>query len=228
MIKSIARATLARLPFQFRLTGCRYPTGAGPFKLYAGNLVRGSVQDEAGFFGLSHAPRHRRDIYCDLSYCQVDVPEGTVSHFQSEDVFEHICPELIPRLLREVHRVLSPGGHLRLSMPDYRSPFLLERSTRDEAGALLFDPGGGGAFTHGRPTQGAHLWFPVYEEIRAFFDASPFTDVQFLHYYDEEGQAVIQPLDHGNMPVRRTPDFDERFRATEGLIQSMVIDAYKR
>jgi SAM-dependent methyltransferase len=132
----------------------------------------------------------------------------------------------LPRIFSEIHRVLAPGGHFRLSLPDYRSPILLARSQLDEKGALVHDAGGGGAFRFGRPTEGAHLWFPHYEDVAEIFADSPFTAFHFRQHYDESGSAVTTTLEHSLMPVLRSPELDGRLQGT-GELLSMVIDAYK-
>ncbi|MFN0084181.1 MAG: class I SAM-dependent methyltransferase [Blastocatellia bacterium] len=45
-------------------------------------------------------------------------PENCVSAIFAEHIIEHVTKEAAERLLRECHRILEPGGVLRLSTPD--------------------------------------------------------------------------------------------------------------
>jgi len=146
--------------------------------------------------------------------------------FQSEDVFEHIEYGKIAAIFEEVFRVLRPDGLFRLSIPDYRHPLLRERSIKNDDGDVLFDPGGGGRFQNGQVVDGGHVWFPIYETVKALFDASRFRDVKFLHYKDESGQSVLKPIDYALGHIQRTPDNDERV-ASPRIAMSIVVDARK-
>lgn len=73
-------------------------------------------------------PRGRRDLVWDLRR-GLPFPDGAVSCIASEHLFEHLALDAGVRLLRECHRVLSPGGVLRIGVPD------LERYVAAYAGA---------------------------------------------------------------------------------------------
>lgn len=77
--------------------------GAGPLRLPGWlntDLVGGEVQLDVG----------RRLPLADSSFAYVF----------GEHVIEHLTPRAAERLLRELHRVLRPGGVLRLTTPDLR------------------------------------------------------------------------------------------------------------
>lgn len=57
------------------------------------------------------------DVYLNLKR-RLPVPDGTFAFVFGEHVIEHLSEEAGQRLLREVHRVLRPGGVLRLTTPD--------------------------------------------------------------------------------------------------------------
>jgi SAM-dependent methyltransferase len=193
-------------------------------KLYAGNLAP-TLPQFPSHFGLALNPTSRKDVAHDMRN-KLPVPDNSITAFQSEDVFEHIEYRQIGAIFDEVFRVLRPDGLFRLSVPDYRCPLLRERSVKDSNGNILFDPGGGGGFENGKVVDGGHAWFPVYETVKALFDASQFENVQFLHYTNENGQSILNPIDYALGHIQRTPDNDERV-ASPRIAMSIVVDARK-
>jgi predicted SAM-dependent methyltransferase len=158
------------------------------------------------------------------------IPDGIITAYQAEDVFEHVPYEDLPSVFDEIFRTLKPGGLFRLSVPDYRSDVYFNRSVKDETGALLFDPGGGGSYENGQVVDGGHVWFPVYETVKALFDRSKFSSggsVNFLHYTDANGSFILNKIDYSKGAVSRTPDFDERVMSPRRPL-SIVVDAIKR
>lgn len=202
------------------------PSGA-PLYLYAGNVLSGTQQDADGYYGLALEPGHPRDLPHDISK-PVPLPNDCCARFQSEDVFEHVDYAQLPKVFAEIYRLLEPGGLFRLSLPDYRCDLLLKRALYDAEGKLVFDPNGGGHYSLGGVGGGGHVWFPTYETVKALFDQSSFAakDVQFLHYYGEDGTGVVNPIDYSLGSVRRTPDFDDRVQSPRRPM-SIVVDAYK-
>jgi hypothetical protein len=193
-------------------------------KLYAGNLSP-TLPQFSTHFGLALHPSSSKDIQHDMRNALL-VPDNFISVFQSEDVFEHIEYGQIGAIFDEVFRVLRPDGLFRLSVPDYRCPSLRDRSIKDNNGNILFDPGGGGRFENEQVVDGGHVWFPVYESVKALFDASRFRDVRFLHFMDESGHSILNPIDYALGHVQRTPDNDERV-ASPRMAMSIVVDARK-
>jgi len=175
--------------------------------LYAGDLPEDTHYD--GYVGLSLSQANRRNIRHDVT-ANLPLPDGCVDLYQSEDVFEHIEPALLPAVVDEIYRVLKPGGIFRLSVPDYRCDLLQTRTLKNERGELIFDPGGGGSYENGKVVGGGHVWFPKYESVKAVIDATRFTDVTFYHYYDPDGRPVTRPIDYSFGYVMRTPDHDSR------------------
>src|SRR5216684_7802435 len=106
-------------------------------KLYAGKLRRGLPQFDT-HFGITPFYASTRNINHDVAE-PFPIPDGSVDVFQSEDVFEHIELEKIVPIFNEIHRVLSPGGLFRLSLPDYHFDQNIQRCQKDPAGQIVFD-----------------------------------------------------------------------------------------
>lgn len=103
-----ARAVLARFepPYQLHL-GC------------------GSVRFE-GWVNVDSRALPSVDLVWDLRR-PLPLPSGSCALVHSEHVLEHFDVRAGGRLLRECHRVLAPGGTLRVSMPSLG--FVLTRAT---------------------------------------------------------------------------------------------------
>lgn len=66
--------------------------------------------------------RHQQGLFRKVSYLNVTkrfpYPDGTFDYVFSSHMLEHLCPDEATGCLREIHRVLKPGGVLRLAVPD--------------------------------------------------------------------------------------------------------------
>jgi predicted SAM-dependent methyltransferase len=189
--------------------------------LYAGDIP--SRAEYQGLIGLSITRADDRHLRHDITR-PMPLPDDTVDSFQAEDVFEHIDYEELPAVIDEIFRVLRPGATLRLSVPDYRCDVLLARSTKDAAGRVVFDPGGGG--TRERP---GHVWFPEIAQVSALLGRTKFATagtIDFLHHYNVDGSFVLEPIDHAKGTVLRTPDFDTRVQNPRRPL-SLVVDLTK-
>lgn len=195
--------------------------------LYAGDLSLHAIS--GSFIGLSLFKNDRNHLRHDIT-CRMPLPGSCVDIYQAEDVFEHIQYEKLKFVVDEIYRVLKPGGLFRLSIPDYRCDFLIDRSVKDGNGKIVFDPGGGGRFVEGRVIEGGHVWFPTIEQVRLLLDQSAFArcgKIIYLHYYTEYGISVINQIDYSICYVDRTPDHDERVKNPYRPL-SIVVDLYKR
>lgn len=193
-----------------------------PLRLYAGSLPAGRPE-YAGLVGLAIKREDARHLRHDIT-APLPLPDGCVDTFQAEDVFEHIPYARLPAVVDEVYRVLRPGGLFRLSVPDYGCDVLRDRSEKDAAGRIVFDPRGGG--TRENPS---HLWFPRVDTVRALLEASRFGEggaIEFLHYYEMDGRPVTRPIDYAKGYVQRTPDHDDRVRDPYRPM-SLVVDLVK-
>lgn len=196
-------------------------------KLYAGDLFPDAPQWST-HIGLTINRPNARNLAHDLTRPMPIVDEA-ISVYQAEDVFEHIVYDAIAPIFEDIYRVLKSGGLFRLSVPDYRCDILRDRSVVNAAGDIVFDPGGGGRFENGAVVGGGHVWFPLYETVKALFDRSSFGTrgiVRFLHYIDADGTSKMNPIDYALGFVKRTPDHDARV-ADPRRVMSIVVDAWK-
>jgi SAM-dependent methyltransferase len=191
--------------------------------LYAGDLPTDIHYEK--YVGLSLSQSDRRHIRHDVTE-RLPLPDACVDVYQSEDVFEHIEPKRLTSVIKEIYRVLKPGGIFRLSMPDYGCDILQARTLKNNSGELVFDPGGGGSYKNGKVVGGGHVWFPRYESVKAIIDATQFADVTFYHYYNLSGHPVTRPIDYSIGYVMRTPDHDSRV-SDPYRPMSIVVDCRK-
>jgi predicted SAM-dependent methyltransferase len=126
----------------------------------------------------------------------IPLPDGSVARIHSEDFLEHIAVQDMRALLAECHRLLEPGGRMRIGVPDYRNP-------KDRRWLGL-----------GRdPSDPKHVTLTHYALVKEVVAASPFTRATFYHYWDGDS-FVRKPIDYSLGMIQRTPDHDPRCRRT--------------
>src|SRR3989304_5843892 len=160
--------------------------------LYAGDIVDHQITYHKSDIGISLIKNDKNHIRHDITN-PMPLPDNCVDKYQSEDVFEHIEYKKLLDVINEIYRVLKPGGLLRISIPDYRSDIYYSRSLKDENGAIIFDPGGGGNFENGKVVNGGHVWFPTIEKITFLLENTKFYThgkIECLHYYDVNGNSI--------------------------------------
>jgi SAM-dependent methyltransferase len=205
--------------------------------LYFGSLSPTEKQyGVANFIGLALQPRHEREIAHNI---QDPLPfaANSIRKIQAEDVLEHLPKEVIPEILDEIYRVLSPSGVFRLSVPDYRSPLLKKRSVYNYRGEVIADVRMGGNvqydaasgnclpvyLTNGR----AHLWFPTYESVVDLVMRSTLrfsNEINFYHYFTDDETFVLKQFPENQMWVKRAPPNDNR---ADGKPISIIVDFVK-
>ncbi len=204
-------------------------------KFCFGSIRPTSVQRRAGFLGLALKPTHDGEIFHDI--CQpLPAPPESVRAIQAEDVLEHIPIELVPQIFDNVYDVLVAGGQFRLSVPDYRSPVLKERSAYDADGNVLADlrmggnirfDGRSGIDVAFKPGGDAHLWFPTYELMMELVLQSKLrrcSEIRWVHFWRNPKDWVVSEFEGGDMPVMRCPPRDPR---ANGKPISIIIDFIK-
>lgn len=163
--------------------------------------------------------------------------DNSVKGFQSQDVFEHIPYECIATIFNDIYRCLSFGGIFRLSLPDYHSSLLRNRSVYDSNGKILCDLAMGGRVSSDMVgpikvswagSEGdAHLWFPTYAKLARLILSSNLrkcTTIMVHHAWFDAHDYVCEAFDQSIMPVMRTPPGDMR---SAGKPISLVVDFIK-
>lgn len=199
-----------------------------PIRLYAGSLSPKAKED--GWTGLAYYRSDQWHIKHDLTKF-MPIDNEVVDCFQAEDVIEHIEPaDLLDVTFPEIYRVMKSGGFIRISVPDYRCDYLINRCWKNDQGEPYYDPQGGGKWDakRKRVTPGGHVWLPTYERLRSLIELSPLRNCQanWLHYYDTNGQPVMHDIDYSKGYVMRTPDHDNRVKNPRRPL-SIVVDLYK-
>lgn len=197
---------------------------SGPVKLYAGDICDDIHLNDPYLYGLSINKTDKKHIFHDITE-PYPLPDDCVDSYQAEDVLEHIeYHEMIP-VLNEIHRILKPGALFRISVPDYRAPYLRRIAMSDESGNILYDPDGGCGYDENGVQKGGHMWFPTYDIMKSLLTQSRFNAVNFCCYYDEHGKPVIKNIDYSKGYVQRTPENYDGVNTSE--LFTMVIDCYK-
>ena len=133
------------------------------------------------------------------------IPDNSVDRVHSEDCFEHIEISKYPSILKEIYRILKPGGLFRLAVPDYMNPkdrFCIEKG---------YDP-----------RNDLHITITTYELLKPILEASQFK-VEFLHYWKDESQFVMNDVDYSKGYVKRTPDNDSRNTQDDPLLVTSIV-----
>jgi SAM-dependent methyltransferase len=204
--------------------------------IYFGSLLPSEEQYKSDLFrGLALSNPHDKDIVHDIRN-PLPFQNESIRGFQSQDVFEHVERELVPKIFDEIFRCLVRGGLFRLSLPDYNSPLLRSRSAYDSEGNILGDLALGATLT-GIMNGGidvkfaedgdAHLWFPTYDQILHLILHSELRkslSISVHHAWLNRTQFIINYFDQSVMPVQRVPPLDMR---AGGKPISIVIDFVK-
>ncbi|MGB3560397.1 MAG: glycosyltransferase family 92 protein [Geitlerinemataceae cyanobacterium] len=199
-----------------------------PVRLYTGNLTHHAQQD--GWIGISKVKSDESHILHNWRKL-LPIPDRSVDAFLCEEFLKFIPPhQLLSVVFPELYRTLKAGGYIRMALSDYRCDVYLNRSLKDEKGYPYCDPEGGGKWDaeQQKITQGGLAWFPTYETLKALIELSPLRSCRadWLHYYDANGEPVMNEIDYSKGFIKRTPDNDNRVKNPRRPM-SIVVDLYK-
>ena len=132
--------------------------------------------------------------------------------FLAEHVWKHLFPEQAQAAAVNCYRLLVPGGHLRIAVPDGLHP--------DPKYIDHVKPGGTGA---GRED---HQVLYTYRTLVELLEAAGF-EVRLLEWFDEEGQFHLREWHPNDGFVYRSTRYDERNAHDPTAYTSIIADAVK-
>ncbi len=133
------------------------------------------------------------------------VPDGSFSGIFSEHVQEHFSLEDGIALIRECHRVLAPGGYLRLIMPDGRK---VMRAYFDDPECLM---------DH-RPAPSGHAMETVNDYFRQRYEHQCLYDFSLARYaLEKSGFANVVQASFGEGQCPKEMILDDSKYAWESL-----------
>ncbi len=187
-------------------------------KFYAGDICDEIHMADKDLYGLSISKTDNRHIYCDITN-PYPLPDNCICGYQSEHVFEHIPYSQMVSVLNEIYRILKPGAVLRMSMPDYNAQLHKKKAMYSKDGILLFDADGGGTYGENGVSNGGHVWFPTFENVKVLLSASAFDRYEFFKYCTEEGNIVNTAINYQNGYTLRS--------SNDKYGNEILVDCYK-
>lgn len=191
-------------------------------KLYAGTIYDEIHYNDEELYGLSIDKSDAKHIFHDITK-KYPLPDNCISHYQAEDVLEHIEFDKLVPTINEIYRILKPGALFRICLPDYYSPYLSEITLKDENGNCIFDPTGGGLFGEQGVSEGGHVWFPNYKNVQGVLQKTKFVNYDFVCYHTEDGRLIKKEIDFEKGYILRIPKDSQ----SKSEIYSIVVDCIK-
>ena len=139
--------------------------------------------------------------------------EDSIDALVAEHVWEHLTEEQGITAAKNCYRYLTSGGYLRAAVPDGLHP---SKEYTDSV-----KPGGTG------PGAGDHKILYNYRTFEQVFRAAGF-EVQFLEWFDENGEFHFNEWDPDAGMIKRSRRFDPRNRGDNLNYTSIILDAHKR
>jgi predicted SAM-dependent methyltransferase len=147
---------------------------------------------------------------------------NSVEAMLAEHVWEHLTEEEGRAAARTCFTYLSPGGYLRIAVPDGLHPDpayveLVKAGARpdEDAGASVVAPG---STSHDDGNAANHKALYTYRTLRSVFESAGFRVVLY-EYFDEAGTFHCQDWDRKAGTIWRSKRFDPRNR--EGKLLSV-------
>ena len=85
-----------------------------PLKL---NLGCG-LDKRPGYINIDVREEVKPDLVWDLHYVPLPFPDNSVEEVIAKDVIEHVSWRRVEALLKDIYRILKPGGRLYVQVPD--------------------------------------------------------------------------------------------------------------
>jgi SAM-dependent methyltransferase len=102
--------------------------------MYRFSKAREVVRTEGDYVAIL---KNHKFVHHDLQY-GLPFFDNSVDFLYSSHVLEHLYPNVAELLLREAHRVLRPGGTIRVCVPDLEYAFALCRAGRKQQALAYF------------------------------------------------------------------------------------------
>ncbi|SHI16988.1 Predicted SAM-depedendent methyltransferase [Butyrivibrio fibrisolvens DSM 3071] len=189
--------------------------------LYAGDINDDVHLNNDNLFGLSITQNDDKHIAHDVTK-PYPLPNACIASYESECVFELIGEENVLPALNEIYRILRPGGKLRLSVPDYYSPFLKNRAMTDKNGKILYDAGETYAIKYGKTGLiGGSIWYTNYDVLKEKIEKTKFKYVDWLCYHSMDGILHKKEIDLSKGYLHRVNNESSKD------VYCIVVDLYK-
>lgn len=206
---------------------CKYPLPnfnnldfSKGIKFYAGNICDDIHKRDENLIGLSINKTDDKHILHDIRN-PYPIPDCSIDRYEAEEVFEYIDERDLVQTINEIYRILKKGAVLRVSMPDYYSPYIKRRSMVDQNGNIIFDAGGGGRYDESGKICGGQIFFATYDNFRDILAQTRFKKIDWLCYYTKEEVLHKKYIDMRNGYLNRT--------VNDNSIEDfcLVVDCYK-
>ncbi|HEX8409843.1 MAG TPA: methyltransferase domain-containing protein [Thermoanaerobaculia bacterium] len=156
----------------------------------------------SGWLNTSWFPVDRGCVFMDATRA-FPFPDDSFDHVMSEHMIEHVAHSGAATMIAECHRVLRPGGRLRLTTPDLGFLINLLRDDLDDRqvryiGALAavygIEASGIATFNHFVRAWG-HAFIYTPEELARMLTAAGFTAISF-HRLNESDDPALRNIEH--------------------------------
>ncbi|QNN24883.1 methyltransferase type 11 [Planctomycetales bacterium ZRK34] len=82
-----------------------------------------------GYVSLDLLPLEGVDIVANLNEPLTDLPDNCVASLRTRHTLEHV-QEFLP-LMKEIHRIVAPGGRIEITVPHYTNPYYYSDPTHE-------------------------------------------------------------------------------------------------
>ena len=189
--------------------------------LFAGDITDDININKKEVYGLSINKWDEKHIFHDITE-EYPLPNNCIDSYISENVFEFIDEQLYEKILNEIYRILKVGGRLRISMPDYNSPFMKRRVLTNKIGEIVFDGREDAFMSLGENgIIGGTLFFSTVENLKFILEKSMFCKFDWLRYYLKDGTQIRKPIDMNNGYLWRN---DKKYELED---YNIVVDCIK-